>query len=129
MLGLQTSLQQIIPLIYKDYKVLLFSIHHPVVILLILLHLEMGEMVMVDLPIHQILPMANLIQTLPLHLLHLMGEEEEEVVVVVVVAVVVVMVPPIHLVEFLTIPLFHHMVAIFLHKEVLQQIHEQLPKS
>ena len=124
MLGLQTSQEQIIPLIYKDYKVLLFSIHHPVVILLILLHLEMGEMVMVDLPIHQILPMANLIQTLPLHLLHLMGEAEEEVAVV-----VVVMVPPIHLVEFLTILLFHHMVAIFLHKEVLQQIHEQLPKS
>ena len=126
MLGLQTSQEQIIPLIYKDYKVLLLSIHHPVVILLILLHLEMGEMVMVDLPIHQILPMANLIQTLPLHLLHLMGVVEEGVVVAVVAAVAVL---PIHLVEFLTILLFHHMVAIFLHKEVLQQIHEQLPKS
>ena len=96
------------------------------VILLILLHLEMG-----DLPIHQILPMANLIQTL--HLLHLMGEVEEVVVMVAVeveveVVVVEVVVLPIHLLV-LTILLFHHMVAIFLHKEALQQTPEQLPKS
>ena len=125
MLGLQTSQEQIIPLIYKDYKVLLFSIHHPMVILLILLHLEMGEMVMVDPPIHLILPMAHQTQTLPLHLLHMMEVVEE-----VVVAAAAVVALPIHLmVEFLTILLLHHMVAMFLHKEVLQQTPEQLPKS
>jgi hypothetical protein len=105
-----------------------------VTILLILHHLVMGEMTMTDLLIHHmvvILLMADLgqIQTLPLHHLHLIGEVEEEAAAV----ALQIQALQIQALQILALQiqalLIYHLVAMYLHKEVLLLTLEQLPKS